>query len=225
MLAAEGHTVSVVARRPSAKGRAVSGAHYWSADLTDSASLRDVVTKIVRQNGKLRNLIFFQRYRDDEDDWHGEIETSLTGTKNVIDLAVSHFEPSNGSIVIVSSVIAYLVAKNIPLSYHLGKAGLNQLVRYYAVILGQRGIRVNTVSPGTVLKEESKNFFLKNKKLLAVYRRMVPLGRLGTAEEVVKTVMFLCSDSASFITGQNIVIDGGLSLQWQEALVRDLMKV
>lgn len=225
MLAAEGHTLSVVARRRPQKKRAISGVRYWSADLTDSAALRDVVTKIVRENGKLTNLIFFQRYRDQEDDWHGEIETSLTGTKTVIDLAMSHFVPGEGSIVIVSSVIAYLIAKKIPLSYHLAKAGLNQLVRYYAVTLGQRGIRVNTISPGTVLKEESKNFFLKNKRLLSLYQKMVPLGRLGTADEVVKTMLFLCSDSASFITGQNLVIDGGLSLQWQEGLVRDLMKV
>jgi NAD(P)-dependent dehydrogenase (short-subunit alcohol dehydrogenase family) len=53
---------------------------------------------------------------------------------------------------------------------------------------------------------------------------MIPLGRIGTAEELAKTVMFLCSDGASFITGQDIILDGGLTILYQEALVRELME-
>lgn len=94
------------------------------------------------------------------------------------------------------------------------------MVRYYAVTLGPRRIRVNSVSPGTVLKDESKDFYLKNEQLYNLYKGIIPLGRMGTAEEVANVVAFLCSSKASFITGQNIVVDGGLSLIWQETLAR-----
>ncbi|MDD5262501.1 MAG: SDR family oxidoreductase [Methylacidiphilales bacterium] len=223
MLAAAGHAVSVIARHPPESGRRVSGARYWSADVSDRADLQAALGKIVQNNGKLNHLIFFQRYRGKDNNWDGEIQTTLTGTKQAIDFATVSFDPAGASIVIVSSINAHLITKKLPLGYHLGKAGLNQMVRYYAATLGPRQIRVNSVSPATVLKEESKSFFIGNPGLMRVYKKMVPLGRMGTAEEVVKAVLFLCSDNASFITGQDIVVDGGISLLYQEALVREML--
>jgi NAD(P)-dependent dehydrogenase (short-subunit alcohol dehydrogenase family) len=87
------------------------------------------------------------------------------------------------------------------------------------VTLGTKGIRVNSISPGTVLKEESRRAYLQNEKLMNLYRRLTPLERMGTAEDVAHVVEFLCSPKSSFLTGQDIVVDGGLSLQLQEALV------
>ncbi|HEX8096589.1 MAG TPA: SDR family oxidoreductase, partial [Pyrinomonadaceae bacterium] len=94
--------------------------------------------------------------------------------------------------------------------------------RYYAVKLGPRGVRVNCVSPGAVLKDESKDFYLKNERLYNLYRRITPLGRMATSEEIADVVTFLCGPKAAFITGQNIIVDGGLSLGWHESLARGL---
>jgi len=97
------------------------------------------------------------------------------------------------------------------------------MVRYWAITLGARGIRVNSVSPGTVLKEESEEFFLNNTSLRELYQRITPLRRFGHAKEVAHVIGFLCSAETSFVTGQDIVVDGGISLQWQESLARELM--
>ena len=223
-LAEESRVLSVIGRHPpSESDRHIPDVYYWIVDLLEQEHLSTVLTEIIQQNGELNNLVFFQRYRGEGDDWRGEIETSLTATKNVIERLISEFDDAGDkSIVIISSVAGHLVAEEQPVSYHVAKAGLNQMARYYAVALGPKGIRVNCVSPGTVLKDESKDFYLQNKPLYDLYRRITPLGRMGTPEEIANVIAFLCSPKASFITGQSIVVDGGLSLQWHESLARQL---
>lgn len=216
-----GHKVSVIARRPPATSDHAN-VRYWAADILDAEAIRRSLKEIWQEAGDLSTLLFFQRFRGEGDDWTGEIETSLTATKRIIELLVNDHNWRDGSIVIVSSINANFISKHLPLSYHMGKAGLNQMVRYYAVALGPRGIRINSVSPGTFLKEESREFFLKNKELHNLYLKMIPLGRMCTAEEVVQVVEFLGSRKAGFVTGQDIIVDGGLTLMFQEALVREI---
>jgi len=201
----------------------IRGVQYWAADIRDTTALAVTLRRLVAKTGRINNLVFFQRYRGTDDQWLGEIETSLTATKTAVELLQDRFAAGERSIVIVSSINATLIAPYLPVGYHMAKAALCQMVRYWAVTLGPRGIRVNSVSPGTVLKEESKEAFLKNRQLHDLYCRITPLGRLGHASEVAQVVGFLCSKQASFVTGQNIVIDGGVSLHWQEPLARDLV--
>jgi NAD(P)-dependent dehydrogenase (short-subunit alcohol dehydrogenase family) len=224
MLVDGGYRVSVIARHSPDKAHRIPQVSYWKANLTDPKGLQSAIRNVVERNGRFSSIVCFQRYRGKENEWRGEIETSLTGTKNLLEFSPSHFDPSGGAIVVVTSVNAFLISRHLSLGYHVGKAGMNQLVRYYAAVLGPSNIRVNSVSPATLLKEETKDFFLKRKRLLRVYEKMIPLGRIGTAEELAKTVMFLCSDGASFITGQDIILDGGLTILYQEALVRELME-
>lgn len=219
----QGHKVSVIARQlPVQKTNRPARAEYWAADICDKTGLSTTLPRIVSKAGKINYLVFLQRYRG-ADSWDGEIETSLTGTKNVVELTQDYFAAGDKAIVVVSSINAILIANYLPPGYHVAKAALCQIVRYWAVTLGPRGIRVNSVSPGTVLKEESKKFFLKNAPLRDLYRRITPLGRFGHAREVAQVIALLCSEQTSFVTGQDIVVDGGVSLQWQESLVRELM--
>ena len=222
--AEEGHTLSVIGRRqPSEADQQILGVSYWTVDLLNQEQLSQSLTEIISKNGKLTNLVFFQQYRGDGDDWEGEIETSLTATKNIIEALAGEFDDSlEKSIVIVSSVAGQYIAQEQPLSYHVAKAGINQMVRFYAVTLGSQGIRVNSVASGTMLKEESKHFYFQNEELHNLYKSIIPLGRMGTAEELANTIAFLCSPKSSFITGQTIIVDGGISLQWHESLARKL---
>ena len=105
-----------------------------------------------------------------------------------------------------------------PVSYHIAKAALNQMVRYYAVALGPRGIRVNAVLPDTLIKDESRAFYEQNPQLRRVNESIIPLGRMGAAEDVANAVLFLCSPQSSFITGHELVVDGGMSLLGQGGL-------
>lgn len=219
-MAEMGHTVSVLGRRPPPENRDVSQVHYWTVDLSDRKRLSLVLAGLVEQQGQVNHLVFFQRYRGEEDAWAGELDVSLTATRCIVERLADHFDgTADNAIVIVGSVASQFITEEQPVSYHVAKAGLHQMVRYYAVALGPRGIRVNAVSPGTVLKEESQQFYQQD-PVSSLYKRIIPLGRMGTAEDVVQLIAFLCSPQAAFVTGQNIVIDGGASLQGHEALAR-----
>lgn len=216
--------VSVIGRRlPADSGKDTPRVSYWMVDLLDTKHLKKTLKVIISKNGKLDSLIFFQRFRGEKDDWEAEIAVSLTATKNIIEFLAEEFNPlGERSIVIASSLASSYIAREQPVGYHVAKAGLNQMARFFAVSLAGKGIRVNCVIYGAVLKEESKDFYLKHKKLHSLYRNITPLGRMATPDDIAEGVKFLCSDKASFITGQSLVIDGGISLQSHETLSREL---
>jgi 3-oxoacyl-[acyl-carrier protein] reductase len=218
----EGKVVSVIGRRSASKvTRDLRAAQYWALDVCDPEQLRAGLKEIRRENGRFTHLICFQRYRGNEDHWQGELETSLSATKRIVEFACDNFDGAKeNSIVFVGSVASQFVAEEQPVGYHAAKAALIGMTRYYAVVLGPRGIRVNCVSPGTVLKDESKDFYLQNKMLLRLYYELTPLRRMGLADEVAAVIRFFCSPDASFVTGQNLVVDGGVSVQSHESLAR-----
>jgi NAD(P)-dependent dehydrogenase (short-subunit alcohol dehydrogenase family) len=222
----QGHTVSVVARRPPVHDdETTARVNYWQLDIRDAAAVAETVPNLISTHGKINYLVFFQRYRGEDDIWQAEIETSLTATKIIVEQLQDHFAEGDKSIVIVTSIAAHLIGPSLPISYQMAKAALCQMVRYWAVSLGPRGIRVNSVSPGTVLKEESKEFYLGNAQLSKLYQRLTPLRRYGHASEVAQVIGCFCSTQTSFVTGQDIVVDGGVSLQWQEWLARELLDI
>lgn len=93
-----------------------------------------------------------------------------------------------------------------PIEYGVGKAGIQQMARYLAVHFGPQHVRVNSISPGpfpnTTIQREKPEFIER-------LTQKVPLGRVGQAEEIAGSVAFLLSDASSFITGQNLAVDGG----------------
>ncbi len=219
------HALSVIGRRPGSESdEPLPGVRSWTADVLDEERLTVVLREVMRAQGKLHELVCFQKYRGDGEAWDGELATSLTATKRLIERLAEEFDPmaDDRAIVLVSSIASRFVAEEQPASYHVAKAGLVQMARYYATTLGPRGIRVNAVSPGTILKAESRAFYLANEPLAELYRRITPLDRMGTAEEVAQVIAFLCSPKASWITGQNLVVDGGVSLQTHESMARKL---
>jgi NAD(P)-dependent dehydrogenase (short-subunit alcohol dehydrogenase family) len=223
-LSASGHMVSVIGRRePLATDRDIPNTKVYLTDLNNLASFKVTLAEVVKTRGKLSYLVFCQRYRGKDDDWRGEFDITLTATKVAVEALENEFTlEGDKGIVVVSSVFGDYVGEGQAVSYHMGKAGLNQMMRFYAVNLGRKGIRVNGVTPFTFLKEESKDFYLNNKLLHDLYCKIIPLGRMPKSEDSAKTIVFLCSSQAGFINGQNIYVDGGLSLVWPETLARKL---
>ncbi len=224
IMAEQGHRVSVLGR--SLPAQKIEHVQDGQGDLEHPDECITVIKSLLEKNGPLTSLIFSQRYRG-EDSWDKEMAVDVAATKKIIDHLTSNGSVSTNlvnlkTITIISSIASQYIAEEQNIQYHVAKAALNQLVKYYAAALGPQGIRVNSVSPGTTIKEESKDFYAQHQELSELYQKITPLRRMGTAEDVAKVVAFLCSDEASFITGQNIIVDGGVSLQGHESLARRL---
>lgn len=142
-------------------------------------------------------------------DWHDVINTNLNGTFNLTKAAiVTLLKQKSGRIINVSSVtgIKGLARQT---NYAASKAGIIGFTKALAQEVAPYGIRVNAIAPGFIetdmlgdLNEEYKNTIVKK----------IPLARFGKSEEVAKAVKFLASEAADYITGQTIIIDGGMSL-------------
>jgi len=137
-------------------------------------------------------------------DWDAVIDTTLHGFFNMTKPVLRKMlRRKSGSIVSLSSVSA-LVGNRGQANYAAAKAGLIAASRVLASEVGRLGIRVNVVAPGPIDTEMIRDAPLENIK------QMIPMGRIGRPEEVAKVVRFLCSDDASYITGQVISVNGGM---------------
>jgi len=221
-LAEECSAVSVIGRsEPATPGDRV---RWFKADAMDSAALVAALDQANAAAGPPGALVLMQRFRGDGDAWAGEIAATLAGSKAAIEWAGERMT-GGGAIVAVTSIASTHIATEQPVSYHMGKAGLAHMVRYYAASLGRKGIRVNAVAPGTTVKDEAKGFYDSHPEITGLFAQVVPLGRMGTSRDVAELVAFLAGPRASFITGQEIVIDGGVSILGQEALARKVKGV
>jgi len=220
---ARGCRVTVLARKVPADAALAARVAHVAVDLETLRDGAAPVAAAVAHAGPLNYLVFCQRYRGQGDPWQGELQVSLSATDLLIRAAAAQFaHDGDRAIAVVSSVYAEFVGGSQPASYHVAKAGLNQLVKFYAWRLGPQGVRVNAVMPLTYLKQESQDHYLKNTALMDLYRRFVPLGRIGSADDSANLIDFLCSDKAAFITGQATFVDGGVSIVWPEELARGL---
>lgn len=155
----------------------------------------------------------------DLNDWNKEIKVGLTGYF----LCIKYFgsdmaKKNNGVILNISSDLSVIspdqriYKKNNekkqyykPLTYSVIKTGISGLTRYVSTYWAKNNIRCNSLSPGGILNNQSKEFIKKINKL-------IPMNRLAKNSEYKEAVQFLCSDASSYMTGQNIVIDGGRSV-------------
>lgn len=133
---------------------------------------------------------------------------NLLACKHVIPSMLRAGEP--GSIVFTSSVLA-LRGKAVGLSYGVSKAALLSLTRSIAVGYGKDGIRCNTIAPGAVA---TRIFADADPQRISALEALVPLARLASADEVANVAAFLLSSESSYITGQTLVVDGGMTMRY-----------
>jgi 3-oxoacyl-[acyl-carrier protein] reductase len=149
-------------------------------------------------------------WRLTDEAWNDVIETNVTGAFHCIRAAAPHFRSQKfGKIVNVSAHQASRPGFGVS-NYAASKAALEGLTKAAAVELGSAGINVNAVAPGFIRTER---MMMLPKDVIDRARRQAVLGRLAEPEDVARVVAFLCSDDARHITGQTIVVDGGMSLE------------
>jgi NAD(P)-dependent dehydrogenase (short-subunit alcohol dehydrogenase family) len=183
-------------------------------DVSDAAAVAAAVEAVQRRFGRLDALVnnagvavFASVLETSDQDWNRILAVNLTGpflcTKAAAPLMREH---GGGAIVNITSISA-VRASTLRSAYGTSKAGLAHLTKQLAVELASLGIRVNAVAPGPVETAMAKA--VHTPEIRADYHDAIPLNRYGLEEELAEAVFFLCSDRASYITGQILAVDGG----------------
>jgi 3-oxoacyl-[acyl-carrier protein] reductase len=195
--------------------RATGGtAEVYACDVTDSASVQQVVDNVVEKWGKLQIMVNNAGITRDtliprmaDEDWDAVINTNLRGTflfTRAVTRPMMHAR--YGRIINIASVSA-LSGNPGQSNYSASKAGVIGMTRSVARELASRKITVNAVAPGFIETEMTEAL---GAVVLDEVKKRIPAKRVGQAEEVAAGVLFLASEAASYITGQVLVIDGGL---------------
>jgi len=188
-----------------------AGAEIIKFDVSNVKETKDAINNITSRLNNIEVLVNNAGITADglfvmmpEDDWDSVISTTLKGfyniTKPVLEMMIQR---KQGSIVSISSISA-LIGHRGQANYSAAKAGLIGTSRAIASEVARLGIRVNVVAPG-IIKTEMIKDIPRN-----IIKEMIPMARAGQPEEIAKVVRFLCSEDASYITGQVISVNGGM---------------
>ena len=219
-LAAEGAMVVAVARGDHAKQTvdeivAAGGkAEPVGADVTDSGANEQAIAGVLARHGRIDVLVSNAGIARDQlmlrmkrDDWAQVIATNLTATFSLVQAALKPMiRQRAGRIVCISSVVGQMGNAG-QANYAASKAGLIGFAKAVAREVASRGITVNVVTPGLIDTDMTRAIAEKAREEWATG---IPLGRLGTPDDVAAAVCFLASDEAAYITGHVLAVNGGM---------------
>ena len=200
-------------------------AKAYKVDITSKSSIKEFINKVLNKYNKIdvlinnaypRNKNYGKKFEDIEiDDWKENIDLHLNGyfaiTKLVSEVMI---EQNEGDIINLGSIYGiqgpnFNIYKDIkmtsPAEYSAIKGGIINFTRYLASYLGKHNIRVNTLSPGGIFDNQ-------NEKFVENYKGNTPLNRMAKPEDLEGAIVFLTSDASNYITGHNLVIDGGWTI-------------
>jgi 3-oxoacyl-[acyl-carrier protein] reductase len=216
-----------IAQRLAAAGARVYAGHLRHAeaadgtepigfDVTDADACQAAVDRIVGEAGGLDILVHAAGVTRDSlfalsspDDWDEPVRVNLGGGLRITRAATRPMLAARRGAVVLIGSVAGLRASPGQVGYAASKGGLHAATATLAAELAPRGIRVNAVLPGLVAAGMVARL---DRRIVDDKQRRIPLGRLGRADEIAEVAAFLCSDAASYVVGQAIVVDGGLSL-------------
>lgn len=209
---ANGHRVAVTAR----SGSGPAGSLTVTADVTDGDSLDAAIQEVEEKLGPIEVLVANAGITRDtllmrmtDEDFETVIDTNLTGSFRVVKRAIkSMIKQRFGRVILISSVVG-LYGSPGQINYSASKSALVGFARSLTRELGSRGITANVVAPGFI---ETDMTAALPPEQQAEYKRNIPAGRFASPTEVASVVEWLASDSAAYITGAVIPVDGGLGM-------------
>ena len=194
---------------------------YFKCDITKPKELEQLNNTLKKRkiiiNTIINNAAINPTPGKKDKDWNEEFEVGLTGSKNVInEFSKKMIKNKDGNIINLGSDLSVIAPNQEiykkaklkfvkPLSYSVIKHGILGMTKYYASLFGEHNIRCNCISPGGVNNNLDKN-------LVREITKLIPLKRMATKNEYNYAILFLCSDGLKYMTGQNLVIDGGRSI-------------
>ena len=193
---------------------------FIKADITDNQQINHLVDSVLQKYHTVDILINnagISRKNPiesfTEEDWYKVMDVNLNAPF-FLSQAVGKImiQKKKGKIINVASMSAYIVNKGIPqISYNVSKSGIKMLTKCLAAEWGKYNIQVNAIAPGYVFTEMTKKALAKP-EIMEERINGIPLSRIAEPEDLVGAILFLASDSSSYITGHCIVIDGGFTL-------------
>ena len=213
---------------------------FFLLDLNDENKVKAAINLIIKKHRKIDCLInaagftgkemlktnsnFFERFEKyDFKLWHKSLNENLSSAFIVTKSIATHMlKRKKGSIINIASDAGIIspdhriyeankkfnykgVNFNTPISYSVAKSGIISMTRYLATYWAKKGIRVNCISPAGIYKKH-------NKKFVEQLSQRIPLGRMAKPYELNGAIIYLCSEASSYVTGHNLVVDGGRTI-------------
>lgn len=232
-LARRGFRTFLSGRRASVLEAAAApiGAGWMAGDGTDASAARRITQAAVAAMGGLDTLVIAAGtgaigsiVNATEAEFLRVLHTNLLPSFHFTQAALPHLDAAGGGAIIAIASVTASAPQGERVAYCTSKSGLVGMVRQMALDLAPRRIRVNAVSPSLVLTELTEGIMAREADPDAVLRariRQHPLGRIGTAEDVGEAVAWLAAPSGEWVTGQDIILDGGLSLMAARRDIRE----
>jgi len=218
--------VVVIADIQDEKGRATAAelgpdTAFHSCDISDPAQVRALFDAVIATHGRLdiavnnagintsrpEDRVTVDQYP--EDIWRRIVNVDLNGTFYCCKAEAAQMAKQRSGAIVNIASIAGVVPLRLQIGFVAAKAGVIRMTEAMACELGPMGIRVNCVSPGSTLVQGTRQLFYNNKETAERLLSFIPQRRPAETNEIAAAVLFLASDTASYVNGHNLVVDGG----------------
>ena len=192
----------------------------YPADVADLSAVEDMVAAAVKEFGRLDIAVSNAAYSDrdlfhqaDMAGFRRTVDVTMWGAFHLMRAATQQMirQGGGGAIALVSSPHAFIPAPR-AMAYNMSKAAIEHAARTAAIEVAEHRIRINVIQPGWTDTPGELKF--ASRETLDTAGAKIPLGRLGTPEEMAEGILFLCDPRHSYMTGAALLIDGGISLPW-----------